>query len=86
MKEFWKIWKYALGSFNDSTTKKYDDIICVIRSFIFLQLVITNCFIIAGNIRHWNKDHESTMHSMQDRDCQHRKATGMWLREPISSR
>ena len=54
MSEFWKIWKYALGSFNDRTTKQYDDVICVIRTFIFIQLVITNCFIIAGNIRHWN--------------------------------
>ena len=54
MTKFWKIWKYALGSFNDETTKRYDDIICIIRSFIFIQLVITNCFIIAGNIRHWN--------------------------------
>ena len=25
-----------------------------IRTLIFIQLVITNCFIIAGNIRHWN--------------------------------
>ena len=56
MSEFWKIWKYALGSFQDETTKQYDDIICFIRTFIFIQLVITNCFIIAGNIRHWN-DH-----------------------------
>ena len=46
MTEFWKIWKYALGSFQDETTKQYDDIICVIRTFIFIQLVITNCFII----------------------------------------
>ena len=59
MTKFWKIWKYALGSFNDETTKRYDDIICIIRSFIFIQLVITNCFIIAGNIRHWN-DNVST--------------------------
>ena len=25
MREFWKIWKYALGSFNDEPTKKYDN-------------------------------------------------------------
>ena len=59
--KMWKVWKYALGSFQDETTKKYDDIICVIRSFIFLQLVITNCFIVAGNIRHWN-DHYTPPH------------------------
>ncbi len=56
MREIWKIWKYTLGSFQDETTKEYDNIICIIRTFIFLQLVITNCFIVAGNIRHWN-DH-----------------------------
>ena len=37
-------------------TKDYDNIICIIRSLIFLQLIITNSFIIAGNVRHWN-DH-----------------------------
>jgi len=56
MTKFWKIWKYALGSFQDETTKDYDNIICIIRSLIFLQLIITNSFIIAGNVRHWN-DH-----------------------------
>ena len=61
MRNIWKIWKYALGSFQDETTKNYDDIICIIRSFIFLQLVITNCFIVAGNIRHWN-DHYTPPH------------------------
>ena len=61
MKTFWKIWKYALGSFQDETTKEYDNIICIIRTFIFIQLVITNCFIVAGNIRHWN-DHYTPPH------------------------
>ena len=65
--KIWKVWKYALGSFQDETTKKYDDIICIIRSFIFLQLVITNCFIVAGNIRHWN-DHYTPPHYEHIRD------------------
>ena len=65
--KMWKVWKYALGSFQDETTKKYDDIICVIRSFLFLQLVITNCFIVAGNIRHWN-DHYTPPHYEHFRD------------------
>jgi len=57
MKEFWKVWKYALGSFNDETTKKYDNWICAIRTIIMIQLVVTNCFIVGGNIRHWNDHH-----------------------------
>ena len=65
--KIWKVWKYALGSFQDETTKKYDDIICIVRTFIFLQLVITNCFIVAGNIRHWN-DHYTPPHYEHIRD------------------
>ena len=67
MKTFWKIWKYALGSFQDETTKEYDNIICIIRTFIFIQLVITNCFIVAGNIQHWN-DHYTPPHYERIRD------------------
>lgn len=50
----WRVWKYALGSFNDDTTHKYDNKIAIIRTLVMLQLVLTNCFIIAGNVRHWN--------------------------------
>ena len=52
--KLWRVWKYALGSFNDSTTKEYDNWIAIIRSLIMFQLIVTNCFIISGNIRHWN--------------------------------
>ena len=52
--EAWKVWKYALGSFNDSTTKKYDNYIVIVRSIIFISYLITNCFIIAGVLRHWD--------------------------------
>ena len=68
MSEFWKIWKYALGSFNDETTKKYDNWICIIRTLVMIQLIVTNCFIIAGNIRHWNdleKDNKISVHFLQ---------------------
>jgi len=48
------VWKYALGSFNDEATKPYDNYIIIIRSIIFFSYLITNCFIVAGVIRHWN--------------------------------
>ena len=50
----WKIWKYSLGSFNDSTTKKYDNSIVILRSVIFISYLVTNVFIISGVIRHWD--------------------------------
>ena len=54
MTKLWRIWKYALGSFSDEQTKRYDNIVLIVRSGIFLTYLITNCFIVAGVIRHWN--------------------------------
>ena len=49
-----KIWKYALGSFSDEKTEPYDNYVIIIRSIIFFSYLITNCFIVAGVIRHWD--------------------------------
>ena len=54
MIRLWRIWKYALGSFSDEKTKRYDNPVVIVRSFVFLTYLITNCFIVAGVIRHWN--------------------------------
>ncbi len=52
--EIGRAWKYALGSFDDHKTKKYDNWVCGIRTLVLLSYLITNCFIISGVIRHWN--------------------------------
>ena len=54
MSKIWNIWKYALGSFSDEKTKEYDNYVLIIRSIIFFSYLITNCFIVAGVIRHWD--------------------------------
>jgi len=54
MKRLWRTWKYALGSFSDEKTKRYDNPVVIVRSFVFFTYLITNCFIVAGVIRHWN--------------------------------
>ena len=54
MIRLWRVWKYALGSFSDEKTMRYDNSIVLVRSFIFLTYLITNIFIISGVIRHWN--------------------------------
>ena len=54
MNKVWRVWKYALGSFEDTKTARYDNTVCIIRSFILLTYLVTNCFIIGGVIRHWN--------------------------------
>ena len=50
----WKIWKYALGSFSDDKTERYDNYVACIRTFILLTYLSTNIFIVSGVIRHWN--------------------------------
>jgi len=54
VKEFLRVWKYSLGSFSDSKTEKYDNWIALIRTVIFVSYMVTNCFICAGVVRHWN--------------------------------
>lgn len=49
----WRLWAKALGQ-KEGRDKKEADKIAVIRTLIMLQLVITNGFIIANAVRHWN--------------------------------
>ncbi len=56
MKKFWRIWAKALGD-KSGTSDREADKVAIIRTLIFTQLVVTNCFIVAGNIRHWNDHH-----------------------------
>ena len=60
VKKVWRVWAKALGEKSGKSNKEADTI-AKIRTFIFVQLVITNCFIVAGNIRHWN-DHYTPPH------------------------
>lgn len=43
----------ALGEKSGKNDKEADQI-AIVRIFIFLSIFITNCFIIANAIRHWN--------------------------------
>ena len=54
MKRLLEIWKYSLGSFSDEKTKPYDNYVAGVRTVILVSYLVTNCFIIAGVIRHWN--------------------------------
>ncbi len=45
----------ALGEKSHPHCNKTADRVAFIRLVITLQILITNCFIIAGVIRHWNK-------------------------------
>lgn len=52
-KTMWRIWAKSLGE-KASKCNKESDKVAIIRTFIFVTYLITNCFIVAGVIRHWN--------------------------------
>ncbi len=56
--KLFNVWKYALGSYSDEKTEPYDNYITIIRSVIFISYLTTNCFIVAGVIKHWNNNNE----------------------------
>ena len=52
--KLWRIWAKALGEKSGDTDGEADRI-ALIRTLIVLSYITTNCFIIAGVIRHWNQ-------------------------------
>lgn len=53
MRQFWRIWSYALGR-KEGRSDREADAVALIRTLILLSYLVTNFFIIAGVIRHWN--------------------------------
>jgi hypothetical protein len=49
----WRYWAKAIGE-KASKCDKESDTIAMIRTVIFATYLLTNCFIVAGVIRHWN--------------------------------
>jgi hypothetical protein len=52
-KTLWKWFAMALGE-KASKCDNESDIVARIRAAIFLTYLITNCFIVAGVIKHWD--------------------------------
>lgn len=60
-KTLWRWWAKALGE-KPSSCDNESDKIALIRTIIFLSYLLTNCFIIAGVIRHWNDESIQEIH------------------------
>ena len=52
-KNFWRLLAKALGEKAGKNDREADKI-ALIRLTMFLSIFITNCFIVANAIRHWN--------------------------------
>ena len=53
MSKYWRLWAKALGE-KSGITDEESDKIALLRTIIVLTYTITNLFIIAGVLRHWN--------------------------------
>jgi len=49
----WRLIAKALGEKSGNTDEEADKVACI-RLIIVLSYITTNCFIVAGVIRHWN--------------------------------
>ena len=53
MKKIWRLWCKALGE-KATDNDIESDVVAIIRTLILFSYLITNCFIIAGVIRHYD--------------------------------
>ena len=49
----WRLWAKALGQ-KEGITDSEADVIAAIRTAVVALYIVTNLFIIAGILRHWN--------------------------------
>ena len=49
----WGLWAKALGQ-KEGITNSEADVVAAIRTAIVILYIVTNLFIIAGILRHWN--------------------------------
>jgi hypothetical protein len=49
----WRLWAKALGQ-KEGITDNEADVVAALRTAIVALYIITNLFIIAGILRHWN--------------------------------
>ena len=55
MIKLWRLWAKSLGAKASSCSKEADRV-AIVRTIIFLSYFVTNSFIIANAIRHWNSN------------------------------
>ena len=52
LRYWWNVWAKSLGE-KAHPNDKFADRVAFVRTIIVLSYLVTNCFIIAGVIRHW---------------------------------
>jgi hypothetical protein len=52
LRKVWRLWAKSIGEKSGRTVQEADRV-AIIRTVIIVTYLVTNCFIIAGVIRHW---------------------------------
>jgi len=63
-KNAWRWWAKAIGE-KASKCDRESDRIAIIRTVIFATYLITNIFIVAGVVRHWNDNTQTSLCSQK---------------------
>lgn len=54
MSDLWRLWAKALGQ-KATECDRESDVVAIIRTIVLVAYMVTNMFIVAGVIRHWNQ-------------------------------
>jgi len=65
---WWRVWCKALGT-KEGKSNREADAVAVIRTLILLGYMITNCFIVAGVVRHWNASRPEVPEHRNSNEC-----------------
>lgn len=65
----WRLWCKALGEKATGCDKESDKV-AIIRTVVLAMYMITNLFIIAGVIRHWNEGSPDLYYTIEIKDKQ----------------
>ena len=64
----WRLWARSLGT-KEGKNEKEADIVALVRTVILFSYMLTNAFIVAGVVRHWDdssKDQSTCIQRSQD--------------------
>lgn len=73
----WRWWAKALGQ--KASKKDHEaDKVAIIRTFIFATYLVTNAFIVAGVLRHWNDQQTITIEIHENTNNPQNSYTERW--------
>ena len=77
LRMIWRWWAKALGQ-KASECDKESDKVAIIRTIIFATYLVTNAFIVAGVMRHWNDEPTITVEIHENSNNRQESYTERW--------